>query len=91
MANTNYYPDGYVVIPLKEYNKLLQNRPIATVKTTIEPQKESNTYHKGAKGETHAKVMQMHHMGMTNREIAIKLGVSDATVCDHIKRERRDG
>ena len=77
--NTNYYPDGYVVIPLKDYNELL-----GKLNNVFAHQKVSPTYH--VNDEKHGKILALHNAGWDVTAIAREMGVSRCTIYNHLKR-----
>ena len=84
-TNVNYYPDGYVVIPRKEYNELIRE---LERKCTCEKTKENPPAPEKRSGIDHAKIISLKNAGWSATKIAREMGISTATVYNHINQEK---
>lgn len=95
MANTNIYPDGYVVIPRKDYDELIMKinakpEKIHTKpKRTDKPDTEENLPAKKKKGIDGEKILALYDAGWKPTDIAKEIGCAQQTVYNHLKERRQ--
>ena len=80
MAQTNIYPEGYVVIPLADYNKLIMSKWSSGAGEIAPPPK---------RGIDHNKVVALHNAGWSASQIAEEMKVSVNCIYTHLKAEKK--
>lgn len=98
MTTAETYRNGYVVIPVEEYNRLILGSE-SREKKTVPAEKQENTARKeenrdfkpGKKGSVdHAKVLALAEAGWTAQQIADEMKIAKQSVYNCISRERKN-